>query len=61
MFLNVPVNIPQHFQPLDLTVNGLVKKFLTKKIEKWYVDEFRKEVNNNKSIDDIEVITTNSI
>ena len=45
----------QHFQTLDLTVNGPAKKFLTRKFEEWYADEVRKLVSNGKSIYNIEV------
>ena len=32
----VPANMTHHFLPLDLTINGVAKKFLTTKVEEWY-------------------------
>ena len=35
----VPANMIHDFQPLDLTINGVIKKFPTTKFEEWYVQE----------------------
>ena len=35
----VPANMTHHFQPLDLTINGVAKKFLTTKCEEWYAKD----------------------
>ena len=59
MSLNVPANIPQHFQPLDLTANGPVNS--SHGPCQQYVNEVRKEVNKRKSSYDIEVTLKFSI
>ena len=34
-----PANMTNHFQPLDLTVNGAAKQFLKGKFQGWYTTE----------------------
>ena len=42
-------------QPLDLTVNGFVKAFLKKKFTEWYSSSISKQLEEGKSIEDINV------
>lgn len=55
VFVHVPANMTQHFQPLDLTVNGPAKRFLKQKFETWYANEVSKQVRSGKSVYEIEV------
>ena len=40
----VPANMTSHFQPLDLTINGIAKTFLKDKFGEWYAAQ---ELLNN--------------
>jgi len=48
----VPANMTHFFQPLDLTVNGSVKKFMRKKFIAYYSSEVK---NHGTTLDDVEV------
>ena len=41
----VLANMIHRFQPLDFTVNGVAKKFLTTKFEEWYAKEIVRQIN----------------
>ena len=41
----VPANMIHDFHPLDLTINGVIKKFPTTKFEEWYVNEIVRQIN----------------
>ena len=36
---NIPANMTHFYQPLDLTVNGYAKKFMSRKFNSWYTDQ----------------------
>ena len=38
VYVFVPKNLRNHFQPLDPNVNGQAKRFLKRKFESWYAD-----------------------
>jgi len=43
--VSVPTNVTFFFQPLDLTVNSEVKRFMKKKFTTWYSEEVQKHVS----------------
>ena len=51
----VPANMTNHFQPLDLTVNGPAKQFLKQKFKSWYATQITKQFNKGKNVYDVEV------
>ena len=54
----VPPNLTHVFQPLDLSINGVAKAFLTNKFSEWYSKEIAKGLDQGQNIYDIEVNTT---
>ena len=57
----VPANMTHHFQPLDLTINGVAKKFLTTKFKEWYAKEITQQINAGVDVYSIEIKTTLSV
>ena len=53
--VNVPTNIKKFCQPLDLTVNGCVKRFLKRKLNEWYLGQVKAQLDDGISIDDVQV------
>ena len=53
--VNVPANMTKYYQPLDLTVNGYAKRFLKKKINEWYAQQFKKQLDDGVNLEDIRV------
>lgn len=51
----VPSNITHPYQPLDLKVNGYVKKFSWKKFTEWYANQIIQQLDEGKKAYDIEV------
>ena len=51
----VPPNLTNHFQPLDLTVNGAAKHFTKKKFVDWYAKQVITAIEKGVNIDDINV------
>ena len=51
----VPRNTANLFQLLDLTINGSAKAFLKNKFTKWYSSSISKQLEEGKSIEDIDV------
>ena len=52
---NVPPNMTKFYQPLDLTVNGFVKRFMSRKFNGWYTDQVSKQMDNGVKLEDIDV------
>ena len=50
VYVFVPINITNHFRPLDLNVNGPAKQFLKRKFESWYADQVTKEVEKGTDV-----------
>jgi len=50
----VSANMTQFFQPLDLTVNGSVKK-MRKKFITYYGSEVKNQLDNGTALDDVKV------
>ena len=57
----VPANMKHHFQPLDFTINGVAKKFITTKFEEWYAKEITQQINAGVDVYSIEIKTTLSV
>ena len=51
----VPANMTNFLQPLDLTVNGYVKKFMRGKFNAWYSLQIGNQLNARKQLQDIDV------
>ena len=51
----VPENMTNHLQPLDLTVNGYVKRFMRAKFNSWYSSQLRRQLDEGKQLQDIDV------
>ena len=52
----VPVNMTNLFQPLELTINGFAKIFLKKKFAELYGSLISKQLEEEKSIEDINIV-----
>ena len=48
----VPANMTHMFQPLDLTVNGYVKKDLKNKFNDWYTEQVYQQYEEKKEIEE---------
>ena len=55
LFVRVPVNMRNIFQPLDLTVNGSFKSLMKSTFTEWYSKETGKQLEENVPIEDIEI------
>ena len=51
----VPANMANFLQPLDLTVNGYVKKFMRGKFNEWYSLQTGIQLDARKELQDIDV------
>ena len=51
----VPANMTSHFQPLDLTINGIAKTFLKDKFGEWYAAQVQKQLGDGSNIYAVEV------
>ena len=54
LYVRVPANMTNIFQPLDLTVNGSFRSLMKSKFTKWYSKELGKQLEENKLIEDTE-------
>ena len=57
----IPANMTNLFQSLDLTVNDSGKAFIKKKFTEWYSFSISKQLEEGKSIEDIDVALKLSI
>ena len=55
VIVQVPNNLTDQFQPLDLNVNGHAKEFLRKKFECWYAQQITDQLNKGISVYDLNV------
>ena len=53
--VQVPLDMANLFEPLDLTVNGAAKAFLKRKYAEWYSEEISKALADGITLDDIEI------
>lgn len=44
--VSVPANMIHLFQPLDLTINGEVKRYMKDKFSTWYSDEVKQQIES---------------
>ena len=44
--VSVPANMIHFFQPLDLTINGEVKRYMKDKFSTWYSDEEKQQIES---------------
>ena len=52
---NIPANMTHFYQPLDLTVNGYAKKFMSRKFNSWYTDQISLQSEKGAPIDQIDI------
>ena len=52
---NIPANMTHFYQPLDLTVNGYAKKFMSRKFNSWYTDQISLQLEKGVPIDEIDI------
>ena len=55
--VHVPANLNHKFQPLGINVNGVAKGFLRGKFQTWYADEIQKQMDNGKTVYEVDVDT----
>ena len=55
LFVRVPANMTNIFQPLDLTVNGSFKALMKSKFTEWYSKEISKQLQKKIPMEDIEI------
>ena len=55
VIVHVPNNMTDHFQPLDLNVNGHAKEFLKKKFKCWYAKQVSDQIDRGRSVYDVHV------
>ncbi len=61
VIVHVPNNMTDHFQPLDLNVNGHAKEFLKSKFECWYAQQVTDQINSGSTVYDVNVLLKLSI
>ena len=55
LLTNIPPNMTKFYQPLDLTVNGIAKKFMARKFNDWYTDQVSAQLQKGVPIDEIDI------
>ena len=61
VYVFVQKKLTNHFQPLDLNVNGQAKQFLKRKFESWYADQVTKEIEKGINVYSVNIETKLSI
>ena len=61
VYVFVPHNLTNHFQPLYLNVNSHAKTFLKEKFQQWYTQQVQKELDSRKNIYQVDIETKLSI
>ena len=61
VYVFVPKNLTNHFQPLDLNVNGQAKQFLKRKFETWYANQVTKEIEKGTNVYSVNIETKLSV
>lgn len=54
----VPANLTNEFQPLDLMVNNMAKKFLNAKFSDWYANQITKQLKEGVSAHNVKIDLT---
>ena len=52
---NIPANMTHFYQPLNLTVSGYAKKFMSRKFNSWYTDQISLQLEKGVPIDEIDI------
>lgn len=55
LFVRVPANMTNLFQPLDLTVNRSFKAMMKRKFTEWYSKEITEELEKGTPLEDIDI------
>ena len=55
VFVQVPNNVTDQFQPLDLNVNDHTKEFLKGKFECWFAQQITDQLKGGSSVHDVQV------
>ena len=55
LYVRVPANMTNLFQPLDLTVNGSFKALMKSDFTEWYSKEISKQLQQNVPMENIEI------
>ena len=55
VFVHVPNNVTDQFQPLDLNVNDHTKEFLKEKFECWFAQQITDQLKGGSSVYDVQV------
>ena len=55
MFVHVPNNVTDQFQPLDLNVNDHTKAFLKGMFECWFAQQITDQLKGGSSVHDVQV------
>ena len=58
LFVKVPNNMMHLWQPLDISVNGWVKRWMRKRFEDMYAEQIRTGLDNSLQLESIEVKVT---
>ena len=53
--VHVHANLTHRLQPLDVIINEVAKGFLKDKFQTWYTDKIHKQMDNGKSIYEVDV------
>ena len=51
----VPYNLTNKFQPLDVSINQLAKKWISNKFNAWHADRVSKQLSNGIATGDVKV------
>ena len=53
--VTIPPNMTNFFQPLDITVNGVAKKFMRKKFTTYYASVVKQQLDSGRKIDEVDI------
>ena len=53
--VSVPADMTHFFQPLDLSVNGVAKRFMKDKFTAWYSNEVKQQIESGGDSTDVNV------
>lgn len=58
VYVLVPANMTHHFQPLDITINGMAKKFLNAKFSDWYSGQITQQLKDGVPAHNVKIDLT---
>lgn len=53
LFVNVPANMTNYYQPLNLTVNSYAKWYMKNKFNSWYSKRVKQQLDNAVNLKDV--------